>query len=51
MPAEVRMIWSSDGENMRLLEAFASLNLAATRLESGSARPSNIVMENDELLQ
>jgi hypothetical protein len=51
IPAEVRMIWSSVGENMRLWEAFANLNFAATRLGSGSERPSNILMENGKRLQ
>ena len=44
MPDEVRMMASSVGENSRLEEALAAVNLASTRLGSASARLSSILM-------
>lgn len=44
MPVDVRMIESSVGENSKLSEAFAALNLASTKPGNGSVRPSNIFL-------
>jgi hypothetical protein len=44
MPVEVRMIASSVGENSRLEDALAAVNLASTRLGSVSERLSSILM-------
>jgi len=51
MPVEVRMMETSDGENSKLDEAFAVLNLASTRLGSASDRPSSIFMEKEVVLR
>jgi hypothetical protein len=46
MPDAVRMIASSVGENNRLEEALAVVNLASTRLGSASERLSSILMDD-----
>jgi hypothetical protein len=43
MPEEVRITASSVGENSKLEEAFAEVNLAFARLDSASGRPSSIL--------
>lgn len=45
MPVDVRIIESSVGENSRLDEAFAALNLAATKFGSDSVRSNNIFLD------
>lgn len=44
-PVDVRIIESSVGENSRLDDSFAALNLASTKLGSESVRPSNIFLD------
>ncbi len=45
MPDDVRIIESSVGENSKLDDAFADLNLASTKLGSDSVRPNNIFLD------
>lgn len=45
MPEDVRIMDSSVGEKTRLLDAFAEMNFASTRLGSDSVRPSNILRD------
>jgi hypothetical protein len=45
MPAEVRIIATSVGENSKLEVAFADENLAATRLGSGADNPRSILVK------
>lgn len=44
IPLEVRIMESSVGEKMRLLDVSAEANLASTKLGSDSVRPSNIFL-------
>jgi hypothetical protein len=45
MPAEVRIMATSVGENSKFEVAFADANLAATRLGSGVDKPRSILVE------
>lgn len=45
------MTETSVGENSKLEEAFAVLNLASTRLGSASDRPSSIFMRKERVLR
>lgn len=47
MPAEVRIIATSVGENRRLADAFADVKFVSTRLGSASDRPRSILMERE----